>query len=89
MHKVLFILFITGVILIAINITKDLTPTCQKQKIIYRYIPRSFEEEQAEPVYVSDIFRAMFTQPSTWVGEVNDLDTRNKSNINKYFISQM
>ena len=42
-----------------------------------------------QPVYVSDIFKTMFTQPSPWVGEVNDVDTRKREQINKYFISQM
>lgn len=29
-------------------------------KIEYRYIPRTFKEEQEEPVYASDIYSNMF-----------------------------
>jgi hypothetical protein len=77
-----------GIIFIVISLVK-VTAQCPKQQIIYRYIPRSFDEEQEEPVYVTDIFKNMFTQPSTWIGETTDLDTRKREQINKFFISQM
>lgn len=88
MFKILIILIIfAGILSIAVSITKT-TAGCPKEKIIYRYIPRTFEEEQNEPVYVSDIFNSMFTQQSPWVRSVNDFDTRKMEMINKYFISQ-
>lgn len=88
MKGILIVLFVIGIILIIIDITK-ITAKCPTQKIIYRYIPRTLEEEEMEPAYVTDIFKTMFTQPSTWVGEVNDLDTRKREQINKFFVSQM
>jgi hypothetical protein len=30
----------------------------------YRYVPRTFEEEQREPVKVSEIFKRMFNDPT-------------------------
>lgn len=37
----------------------------EKEKIIeYRYVPRTFEEEQKEPVMVMDLFYKMFQQSS-------------------------
>lgn len=89
MFKGLLLLFLfIGIILVIIELynSKDKEIV---EKIIYRYIPRTFEEEQNEPVYPSDIFNAMFTQPSTWIGETTDLDTRKKESINRFFISQM
>ena len=83
----LFILFLFAIILIIIEIIKS-NFICPTQKIIYRYIPRTLEEEQLEPAYVTDIFKTMFTNPSVWIGEVNDLDTRKREQINKFFISQ-
>jgi len=83
----LLILFI-GIIFIVID-TVRVYQQCPKQQIIYKYVPRTFEEEQKEPVYVSDIFRAMFSQPSTWIQATNDLDTRKREKINQYFASQM
>ncbi len=84
---ILLILFI-GILMITISIVKDST-YCQKERIVYRYIPRTFENEQNNEVDVSDIFNAMFTQPSPWIASVNDVDFRKQEAINKYFISQV
>jgi hypothetical protein len=40
-----------------------------------------------EPVFPSDIFETMFSQPDPWILTLNDLDTRKREDINKYFIS--
>lgn len=84
----LLLLLVIGIILVVIELSKSDKKEVQ-EKIVYRYIPRTFDEEQNEPVYPSDIFRAMFTQPSTWIGETTDLDTRKRESINRFFISQM
>jgi len=89
MYKgLLTLLLFIGVMLVIIEFIRT-EQKCPVQKIIYRYIPRTFEEEQNEPVFVSDVFKAMFTQPSTWIGETTDLDTRKRESINRFFISQM
>lgn len=77
-----------GIVFIIIELVRT-QQKCPKQEIIYRYIPRSFDEEQLEPVYVTDIFKTMFTQETPWIGNVNDLDTRKREAINQYFVSQM
>lgn len=59
------------------------------QNIIYKYIPRSLEEEELSPIYVSEIFRTMFTQPSVWIDSINRDQYRMKEKIDKYYISQM
>jgi hypothetical protein len=86
-HVLIMLIFI-GILLIAISLAAN-SATCAPPQIIYRYIPRTFEEEQNEPVYVSDIFKSMFEDQSPWIGDTNDIDTRNKDSINKYFISQI
>ena len=60
-----------------------------KEKIIYKYIPKSPQEELDEPVFVTDIFSTMFSQPDPWILDLNNLDTRKNDNINKYFISSV
>lgn len=40
---------------------------CPKPFIQYKYIPRSFKDEQEEPVPIVDIFNSMFSQPSPWM----------------------
>ncbi len=81
-------LFLIGIIFITASISKSIGENT-KEKIIYRYIPRNLDEEEKEPAMVSEIFATMFTQPSTWIGGINDLDTRKTEAINKYFVSQI
>lgn len=61
----------------------------QEPRIIYRYIPRTFDEEQEDPVSVSDVFETMFSQPSPWVGSLRNYDRRKQEKINQYFITQL
>jgi hypothetical protein len=85
---ILLILLMVGIVLIAIAIAGN-QQLCPTQKIIYKYVPRTFDEEQDEPVYASDIFKTMFTQPSAWNSGLVDYDKRKRDAMNKYFISQM
>ena len=59
-----------------------------EQKVIYKYLPRTLEEEETEPIFVSQIFSPMFTQPSVWIDSIHEDDKRKTENLNKYFISQ-
>jgi hypothetical protein len=86
--EILILLIFFGVVFMVIEVVKT-EQKCPEQKIIYRYIPRSFEEEQEEPVYVSDIFRVMFENPSPWENGVDQMDMRKNEAINKYFVSQI
>jgi hypothetical protein len=89
LNKGILIFFLMiGIILVVIQISST-QQACPHQKIIYRYIPRTFEEDAMEPVYPSDIFKAMFTQPSAWNNGINDFEQRRNLDINNYFISQM
>ena len=83
---ILFFIFL-GILLITIGIMLN-NNKCPPEKIIYRYIPRTFDEEQDEPVYVSDIFKGMFKNQDAWVRSSVSYDTRKMEDINKYFISQ-
>ena len=83
---ILFLVFI-GILFMTIDIVKSLNK-CKDKQIIYKYIPRSFEEEQDEPVYVSDIFKTMFSQQSPWVYSVQNFDRKKHEDINKFFASQ-
>ncbi len=77
-----------GIILILLNSLNKQTTSCPPQQIIYKYIPRTFEEEQEEPVYPSDIFKTMFTQQSPWIRSVQGADSIKSEQINQYFVSQ-
>jgi hypothetical protein len=60
-----------------------------KQNVVYKYIPRTLEEDEQSPIFVSEIFKTMFTQPSVWVDSINIDQDRTKEKINKFYISQM
>ena len=79
-----------GIIFIVIDVVKVQEGLVDKEpKIIYRYIPKSFEEEQMEPVFASEIFETMFSQPSPWLLSIREYDQRKQENINKYYINQL
>jgi len=83
----IFLLIFFGLLFLAIGVVKD-NKVCNNEKVIYRYIPRTPDEENSEPVFVSDLFETMFSQPSPWVNSINNYDRRKQEVINKYFISQ-
>lgn len=85
---VLLILLFLGILCIVIGLMNAKHNRACKQQIIYRYIPRSFEQDQNEPIYVSDIFYAMFNSESPWVRSLNEHDQKRSEELNKYFISQ-
>ena len=77
-----------SIIFIVIGLTNS-NKQCPKEKIIYKYLPRTFEDEQNSPVYVSDIFKTLFSRPDVWVATINEMDDRKREDMNNYFISKM
>lgn len=82
----LLLLFI-GILFTTISLVQN-NIQCPEAKIVYRYLPRTFKQEQSEPVYPSDIFMTMFTQQSPWIRSIQNLDIKKQERMNKYFISQ-
>lgn len=62
-------LFIIGLYILYISI-KSIVLECPKT-IEYRYIPRTFEEEQRDPIRPSVIFKDMFTLQQPFVAGNN------------------
>lgn len=75
-----------GILLITIGIMNN--KQCPPEKIIYKYIPKTFDQEQDNPEYVSDIFKSMFRLEDQWRRNKVSYDSRKMEDINKYFISQ-
>ena len=53
------------------NIIPNLSTKCINKK--------TFEEEQNEQILVSDIFKSMFSNPSTWLSSIGDDMYRQKN----------
>ena len=88
-NGIVLIFFIIGLIMLVIYFTLN-SQNNNQPKIIYKYIPRTLKEQEESPVYVSEIFKTMFTQPSVWIDSINrdNISAMPKDNFDKYFISQ-
>lgn len=84
---IFLLLMITGIILLVTYYVLGKEEGF-KANTVYKYIPRTLEEEDESPVYPSEIFKNMFTQPSVWIDSINKDATRKCDEINKYHISQ-
>jgi hypothetical protein len=83
---ILSILTLTiGIILIILTLKND--KVCPPPKIQYRFVPRTFKEEQESPVKVTEIFSSMFEKPSPFLNRVSGRNVT-KDTINRNFISQ-
>jgi len=65
MKSILLFVFLIGVFMILFGYSKSFHK-CPEPKIEYRYIPRSFYEEQMSPPDVFKSHNAMFNDRSTW-----------------------
>jgi hypothetical protein len=86
--EILIFLLFLGIIFVIVDIIKA-TYKCKKEKVIYRFLPRTFEEEMENPVSVTDMFATMFSQPSPWIGSIGTYKKKKQESVNKYFISQV
>lgn len=86
---ILLIIFI-GILFMTIEVVKIYVNAQKVQNTIeYRYIPRTFVDEQLEPVMVSQIFSNMFSQPSPWIVSIRETDVKKQEKINQYFVNQL
>lgn len=87
MNSIALLLFFIGIISIIIGYTKS-QKTCPPTKIQYRFIPRSFYEEQLSPDNITDQFKDMFNNESPWYnyyhGNIENNEDINK-NYNNFF----
>jgi hypothetical protein len=81
------IILMTGIGLLILYFTSNNNNT--EPKVIYKYLPRTLEEEENEPVFATEIFKTMFTQPSVWINSTYDNTIRRTEVPNKYYISQL
>lgn len=85
--NILILCIFIGILFITIDLVKT-EQRCPQNKVIYRYIPRTLDEEQESPAQPTDIFRTMFSQPSPWINSIDNMSIKKRENINQYFINQ-
>jgi hypothetical protein len=81
---IIFILFLIVIELTRLNTRKK----CPQPIIEYRYVPRSFKDEQEQPVSIEDIFGIMFSKPSPWMISRGINETGRQQLINTGFIGR-
>lgn len=88
MRSIVVVSLFLGIIMITIGYINQVKK-CPPPETEIRYVPRTFREEQEDPVKPSELFYDMFEKPNPWVAGF-DLSSRPQSNreINRYFISQ-
>jgi hypothetical protein len=88
MKAIIVLLTFIGIIAIIIGYINQIKQ-CPPPKVEYRYIPRTFEDEQNDPVKVTKIFKDMFETPTVWLdGQKLGYIKPNIFKINRFNISQ-
>jgi len=91
MNLVLFVLLFVGMVFVMIGFIKS-QKYCPPPKVEYKFVPRSFQEEQESPVPVTDIFATMFYDTSAFINHESSKllapPNMQQHQMNKFFISQ-
>ena len=89
-RELIILIIFAGLLFIAVDLVRVKAGLVEKTPdIVYRFVPRTFEEEQMYPVYPSEIFETLFSQPSPWIVTTREYDRRKQEDINAYFVTQM
>ena len=86
MKSIIIIMFIIGLLLLVSGYIEKKN-NCPAPKIEYRYIPRSFYEEQISSNDLKKTYSDMFNEPSTWSTYPfnNKLEVDNKDTHSNFF----
>ena len=87
MKSFIMILFIIGLILIFVGYSEK-KHHCPETKIEYRYIPRSFYEEQVTSTNLKNLYSNIFDKPSIWSSYPFNTNERNFNSKNYNNFSQ-
>jgi len=89
-NLVMKIIFIIAIALIFMGLWTNYNQK-PDPKVIYRYVPRSFVEDQENPVPLNDLFYDMFNRETPWVGTI-DVDRRKEDvneEIEKFYVAEI
>lgn len=85
--NILILILFVGIVFVVVDLVKT-EKKCPQNQVIYRFIPRTLDEELEAPAFATDIFRTMFTQPSPWIKSMDNMTLAKREDINQFFISQ-
>ena len=70
MNSIALLILIIGVIFITLGYNNS-TKKCPPKEIEYRFIPRTFYDEQMTPTNIKDIFSDLFNGQDNWLNRYN------------------
>lgn len=82
-----FLVLFFGLVLVYISYNSSMK-ACPIPRVEYRYVPRTFKEEQNEPAKPSEIFAAMFDKSTPFIAGYGIGRPVTSNTINQNFISQ-
>ena len=82
MKSLVFLLMLIGFVFITIGVVRS-NQHCPPPKVQYRYIPKTFEQEQNEEHHLTSTFRDMFDKDSPWLNNANTPTNFNTGKIEK------
>ena len=74
MKSLVFLLMLIGFVFITVGVVKS-NQQCPPPKVQYRYIPKTFEQEQSEEPNLTSTYNDMFTKDSPWMNSVSESKT--------------
>ena len=82
MNSIALLILIIGLIFILLGYNNS-TNKCPPKKIEYRFLPRTFYDEQMTPTNISNIFSNLFNSEDTWLNRFsgNERDDINWKNF--------
>lgn len=90
MKSLVIILTFLGIMSVVVGYVKNTHEP--KTQIEYRYIPRTFEQNQENPLKIARMFNDMFSEPTPWMQGIGHKESRRNmegaAEINRYYISQ-
>jgi hypothetical protein len=87
MKSIILVLTFFGVISVVVGYVNQLKK-CPPPSIEYRYIPRTFEEDQENPVKISELYNSMFVEPTPWLHGMTLSSGVKNAELNRYYVSQ-
>ena len=82
MRSIVILFLLVGIILLAVGYIKS-NQSCPPPVVEFRYVPRSFEQEQDVPQPVLSIFGSMFSDDSAWMQTQGYADKYNQRQLNE------
>lgn len=83
MKSLVLLIFIIGLIMVLMGYTRQYT-ICPNPRIEYRYIPRTFYDEQLSSGNVLKQFSSMFEDENPWIKD-RSLKDKTKNTYNNFF----